>query len=492
MNHKGRVTKIIGLILTIAMLAVSLYAVKRLSDTGLLPAMYIRVAIAGVFVVFIFLVFMLRWKISRIVSIILSAAIIVAIVVFGIKYIDRTNEMLENVTGAQTQVDIVDFYVRADDKAESLNDLKDYEFGILEALDRENTDKALKDINDKLGTDVKTKSYNTIFELADAILNKECGAIVLNRGYLGMITDEETYADFAEKTKVISGFTIETVVKEVYTEEVDPESDAFVVYISGIDTHGPVSVKSRSDVNIIAVINPTTKELLLVSTPRDYYVPLSISGGVKDKLTHAGNYGIDVSMDTLGMLYGIDVEYYFRINFTGFVNVIDALGGINVYSDYAFEGGGYTFQKGYNQLDGKQALAFARERYAFSQGDRQRGRNQMAVISAVIEKLTSTSGILNSYMDLMASLESSFQTNMSQTMLGAIVSAQLENGSGWHISRYSVNGTDSNAVTFSIPEPKYVMEPDMDTVNKAVELIKKVVDGGVLTEADLAEETEVN
>jgi LCP family protein required for cell wall assembly len=162
------------------------------------------------------------------------------------------------------------------------------------------------------------------------------------------------------------------------------------VYISGMDTWGHISVASRSDVNILAAVNPQTKQILLVSTPRDYYVPLSISGGAKDKLTHAGIYGIDVSEDTMEMLYDVDIDYYFKLNFSGFEGLIDAMGGITVWSDYDFTVDPIKhYVVGENQLTGLEALAFARERHAFAGGDRQRGTNQMNVIQSVIDKMCS-------------------------------------------------------------------------------------------------------
>ena len=188
--------------------------------------------------------------------------------------------------------------------------------------------------------------------------------------------------------------------------------ECFNVYISGIDTEGDVTAKSRSDVNIIMSINPVTHQVLLLSTPRDYYVPLSISNGVKDKLTHAGNYGIKMlSMDTLEMLYDIKLDLIlFDWNFTGFVDIIDALGGIDVVSDYSFSTHGYSYSEGLNSnLSGIQALWSARERHAFAEGDNQRGRDQMKVIEAVIKKAQS-SALLNNYDEIFANISKSFQT----------------------------------------------------------------------------------
>lgn len=212
----------------------------------------------------------------------------------------------------------------------------------------------------------------------------------------------------------------------------------------------------------------------MVSTPRDYYVPLSISNGTKDKLTHAGLYGVDVSMDTLEMLYDIDLNYYFRVNFSGFEELIDALGGITVESDYAFDvEPDFHYVVGENDLTGIEALAFARERHAFSEGDRQRGKNQMAVISGVINKLQ-TPAVLYHFTDLMSGLGNSFETNMPYSDLATLVRNQISAGGSWDVQTYSVDGTGAKASTYSMSKQLYVMQPDQTTIDKAKELIQAI------------------
>lgn len=250
--------------------------------------------------------------------------------------------------------------------------------------------------------------------------------------------------------------------------------DVITLYISGSDTReSTLPERTRSDVNIIASINPETHKILLLSTPRDYYVPLSISGGVPDKLTHAGIYGVDVSMDTLEMLYGIDIPYYFRVNFTGFVDIIDALGGIEVQSDYTFDAGGYHFAQGANQLGGDAALAFCRERYSFAEGDRQRGKNQMAVIRAAIQKAASPA-ILSEYSSILDSVQNNMETNVPYPLIAGLIREQLENGASWSITTYSVDGTGDTQVPYSMSSSVYVMVPDTATVDHAKELLAEV------------------
>ena len=213
-----------------------------------------------------------------------------------------------------------------------------------------------------------------------------------------------------------------------------------------------------------------------MSTPRDYFVPLSISNGAPDKLTHAGIYGINVCMDTLGLLYEEDINYYFRLNFAGFINIIDALGGVTVNSDYDFTTGAYHFNQGENYVNGEQALAFARERYTFSEGDRQRGRNQMAVIEAVINKALSPE-LLKNYTSVLSGMEGSFETNVPYDLIASLVRKQLNEGGSWNIVSYSVNGTGDTQKPYSMSQNAYVMIPDYSTVDKAKDLMSKVRNG---------------
>ena len=260
--------------------------------------------------------------------------------------------------------------------------------------------------------------------------------------------------------------------------------EPFVVYLSGVDNRGELTDKARSDVNILAVVNPKTKRVALVNTPRDYYVDLAGTDS-KDKLTHAGLYGVETSMATLGNLYGVNVEHYIRINFAGFINIIDAIGGVDVYSDQAFTSVGSpgyydptTFAEGWNHLDGKSALAFARERHAFASGDIQRGINQMKVIDAMVNKLKSPA-LLMSFSKLMDAAADCFVTSLSQDQITALVRMQLSDLASWDIQSCSVTGTSgkSSKCYSAKGQSLYVMKPDENSVNEAKALIASVLDG---------------
>jgi LCP family protein required for cell wall assembly len=240
-------------------------------------------------------------------------------------------------------------------------------------------------------------------------------------------------------------------------------------------------------VNILAIVNTRTKTVLLISTPRDYYVPFNFSpvNGRMDKLTHAGIYGIEASMRALGDYYDLPIHYYVRVNFTGFMNVIDTLGGVDVDSDADFSAGGNYYHKGMNHLNGKQALAFVRNRYAFLEGDRARGRHQMAVIKGVINGLMSSKVITN-YAELLDEMEGCFQTNASKTMIGELVQLTLDRSRGdWKVLTYSVDGSGSTDYAYSLGAYAYCMVPYPQTLQYAQDLVKTVVAGDSLTQDDL-------
>lgn len=269
---------------------------------------------------------------------------------------------------------------------------------------------------------------------------------------------------------------------EKQTEAVLEESnskltkDVFTVYISGIDTYGSISTTSRSDVNIIATVNTNTKQILLTSTPRDCYVMLPVEDGQMDKLTHAGIYGVDVSIGALENFYDISIDYYIRINFTTLIDMVDALGGITVDSEFAFNTKEYSFSKGENQLSGKEALDFARERYAFANGDKQRGENQMQVIKAMINKAMFPAIIKNAEY-IIDTISKNIETNMDTSEITSLINMQINDGAYWNIMMNSVKGRGDSRITYSGGNQKlYVMIPDQDSVYEAKAMMKQVME----------------
>jgi LCP family protein required for cell wall assembly len=493
-RRRRRNDRIPGAVITIIVIMLSVVFMGLLAMTKMIPTIYMLI-IGIVLAVIAAIIWLLVWHTrytGRFIGGTVLAVIMIVILAFGGFYINKTRSAISNISGETTEVTQMAVYVKSDDAADSVEATAGYTYGILSSLDRENTDGAVAHLNSQFGTEVQTKEYAGLTELADGILNGEVNAMLLNSGYLSVYEDMDGYTDFSTKIKEVGTVDVESTIQSAEeSTPIEPITTAnggkvYTIYLSGIDTRGEMTAKSRSDVNIIATVNTDTHEILLVSTPRDYFVPLSISGGAPDKLTHAGIYGIDVCMDTLGMLYDIDINYYFRINFGGFVKVIDALGGITVNSDYDFDSKnilGYHFNKGENYLNGEQALIFARERYAFQEGDRQRGKNQMEVIRGVVKKALSPE-ILTSYSSILSSLDGCFGTNITYEEIAQILQQQLTNGGDWTIVSYSVNGTGATEKPYSMSQKAYVMVPDYNTVDKAKSLMEKVRNGEVVTQEE--------
>ena len=489
-KRRRKKARVPGLIITIILLLLVAEFVGLLAVTKLLP-IYLLFAVGIVFMTCVLLVAMLtgnfRKKVRFIIGAILGVLLLV-ILLLGNLYVMSTYNTLNKISGVNTQTSQIGVYVLKDDSAQSIEDAKSYTFGTLSNLDTENTQAAVKQIEERTGQSVKTQEENGVTKLVDSLLDGSCDAIILNHAYLPVLEDMEGYADIEDKIRELDLLSVDVEIKTDDTassddtaKQTDPDN-IIRLYISGIDTRGSAIINTRSDVNIIATINTDTKQALLVSTPRDYFVPLSISNGVPDKLTHAGIYGIDVSMDTLGMLYDISLDDYFRVNFAGFIKIIDALGGVDVNSEEAFTAytdSRYSYTKGINHLGGEAALAYARERYAFSGGDRARGRHQMEVISAVIQKVLSPD-ILSRYTDVLAGIDGCFETNFSYDRLAELVRQQLTDGGSWNIVSYSVNGSGDTRQPYSMSANAYVMIPDQTTVDKAKELMQQVVDGEVV------------
>ncbi len=480
-NKTKKILKVIGyvmcVLLLIAIAVTSVFAIKlNVLPTALLVILIlIGIVVTGIFVV------CQKWIIPGMITKVLAFAMI-AVMVLACVYMNITHSALNKMTGVTTQISNIHVYVLAEDSAKELKDVKDYNFGILSVLDRENTDKVVASINSELKKEIEITEYANVLQMVDALYNGEIQAIVLNSAYISFVTDTPGYEDFESRIRSISS---QEIVVEVKNDDKEKDKDieyngdeVVAIYISGNDCEGKPEVNGNSDVNILLVANLKTRQILLISTPRDYYVPLSISDGQKDKLTHAGAYGIDVSVDTLELLYDVEIDDYVKMNFTGFIEIVDALGGVSVYSEYDFymENDTLHYHQGYNDLDGYEALMFARNRAAFSDGDRQRGKNQMAVIEALIKKMA-TSDMLKNYGEVLDAISDSMITSMSYDEISNLVKFQLNNMQSWEVLKYSVNGFDSANVTYSVGGTVYVMEPDYTTVEKAKDYIDQMYAG---------------
>lgn len=403
-------------------------------------------------------------------------------------------------------------YVLDTDPAQSIGDAGNYVFAVVENFDTANVQQVLDAIGRTNGKTPETKAYASLTAMVDGLCAREVNAMIVSEANLMVLEADDDYADIRDKIRLL--YEVEIVeqrpsptTKPTNPDETEPPTEAptfpdvtapsiqepkgitntpFLVYIAGSDTRSHYLYSSRNDVNILAAVNPVTKQVLLINTPRDYFVKNPAGNDIRDKLTHCGIYGVENSALALGNLYGDRVDYYAQINFDGFKTFIDAIGGITVYSDVSFKAGDIYISKGENHLDGEQALAFARERYNLSGGDVSRGENQMKVIRAVIQKMTSGSTIITRYAEILESLKGMFSTNLTMDVISELVKMQLGDMKSWNILTYSVDGYGDMEVTYSDPGRElYVMWPNNEDVAKATELIDRVIAGDVLTKDDL-------
>lgn len=495
---KTIVKRKISLVVIILQFIVSVLFCVYLGTTGLVPMKYM--ILMGIVLALLLAYQILSqatnssYVFGRVLALVFGLIFLV-----GANYINESMAALQGVGGATTKVDVISFYVLKDDPAKTIADAKDYTFGILSMQDRENTDKAVSDAKTKAGQELNIKEYDDSLTLVDALYVKEVQVIVINQSFLNSI--QEKYKTFTKDTRELEKSEIQSEVEPIV--DTDVTTKPFNVYISGIDVYGKIDQTSRSDVNVIATVNPVTKKILLTTTPRDYYVPLytkggkSYSGGMPDKLTHAGIYGVDCSINTLEKLYDIDIDYYVRVNFTSLKNIVDLLGGVEVYSDYDFisdwgpNGAGthYKFKKGYNKVNGKKALAFCRERHHFANGDYQRGRDHQHMIQAILNKVMSPA-ILRNFSSLLKESKSMFQTSMSKDKIVSICNMQLNDMAKWKISFANAEGTGAKKTTFSIRSTAlYVCEPNYSSVQKITKRINKIMNE-TLEDAEDSQEKE--
>lgn len=494
------------------------FAAYRLIWLNMLPDKYVMAAVA-VLAAMVLLSCLLLFaglghgphrarKVRRIIACVLAAVMAVGSLAASL-VMYKVDETVQTVTTTKTTLQaMVGVYVLKDDKAQSIQDAQNYSFGIMSDYDQDNTTQAVKSIENELGSKIETVSRPSMTENAQALYDKSVQAVIMNEAYTSALTDTEQYADFSDKTRLLCEIPVEKTEtidasdtglsastsgsdekKELNQKAANSDitKDPFVVYISGSDTRSQMLDTSRSDVNILMAVNPQTRQILLLNTPRDYYIPNPAGGGQLDKLTHLGIYGIDVSMKGLADLYQEDVDYYGQINFTGFETLIDAIGGITVDSPQAFESEGYSFNEGPNTMDGAQALVFARERHSFSSGDNERGKNQMRVITAVIQKITGDStNLLLHYNEVLDSLQGMFVTNLTSDDIASLVKMQIDDSRSWNVKSYAVTGTGGSEYTYSMPSMKaYVMYENKDMVQKGADLIDKVMNGETLSDSDI-------
>lgn len=447
-----------------------------------------------------------------------SAAVILAAVICflsftGYRALSSVRTAVDEVTtvneaSGEMPAATMNLYVIAKDRAKTAADCRSYVIGTAIGENARYSKAALNKMSAETGTAVQSREYGSEEELIGALYRGKVQALMINSAKAEVLTETVEFQGFIGKARLIREYDITDADLEFIpggSERDDTEPSGtkatnpvqgdtaveggitttpFILYISGSDTRDKKFKTSRSDVNILMVINPKTKQILLLNTPRDYYIPNPKSHeGERDKLTHLGLYGVDCSMQGLGDLYGCTVNYSAQINFTGLETLVDELGGITVDNPREFSVvNGYHYKKGKITLNGKEALAYARERHAFASGDNMRGQNQMRIITAIINKATSSkSKVLMNYSGILNALSGMFKTSLPSSDIEKLVKMQLNDKAQWNIKTYAVTGRDGSETTYSSPKYKaYVMWPDDKSVATGAGKIKMVMNGSKL------------
>lgn len=479
-------------ILTVQLIASGAFA-GILCRTGVVPSKYL-IAILALIILLWLLGALICMKTEKHIFIgNLYSFLMTVVLVYGSVNLFQTIEAMKAISShGDEKIDEIVVAVLLDDPAENIKDAADYRFGVQYVLKGDEIRQAVTAIEQETEHAVKVTEYKNLQEQFAALYSREADAIVFNEAYLSLLEEETDIV--TDKIKIIYSYSVEGKIEinmendEKDEDEMLQTGETFAVYISGIDVFGSIKKTSRSDVNIIAFVNPQSKQILLVTTPRDYYVPLpGISGGRKDKLTHAGIYGVDVSMATLEQLYDTRLDYYARVNFTSLIEIVDALGGVDVDSEVAFKMADMDVVKGRNHFNGEQALAFSRERYHVAGGDFQRGKDQQAVITAMIRKILSPA-ILTGAGEIIQSVSKSVDTNMSYEEMQRLIRQQLESPASWNIKSVAAEGRGDRQVTFSMPgRSLYVAQPVMTSVEKIRKEITALQNGELLDDSTIIE-----
>ncbi|MGN0406111.1 MAG: LCP family protein [Bariatricus sp.] len=484
-RRKNVVSKTIGIILAIIQFVLSVVLTVNVLFFDMLTVTYIMV-LAGVLLILlgITLLSQIGAKGKGIGGKIFCIFLCI-ILAMGSFYIGKINNAFQKITGSNTMTSSMVVAVRQADTAQKLVDTADYTYGVQYATNADQTKSTIKQVEKEIGSDITLQEYTGMIEAAQALLSGEVDALVYNSGQTGIIKDQ--IPDFENEIRVIYKHSI--VVQIENTAADASVTEPFAVYLSGMDTYNDITSGDRSDVNIIAVVNPKSHQILLITTPRDYYVPIpGISNGQEDKLTHAGIYGIEASMDTLEELYDMEIPFFGRVNFTSMINIVDALGGLDVVSDEEFDTGEESgkvihINEGMNHLDGRETLAFCRERHALADGDNARGRHQQAVITAIIQKMMSPS-MLRGASDIIASVSDGVDTNFSMSQIQSLIKTQLRTNAEWNICSVSAEGFGDKQYCYSSGDTLlYVCIPDEESVANIIDLVNRVEAGEVLEES---------
>ncbi len=490
-SKKKQKTDIFAIILLALQAILSIAFVVVLAKLNVLPTGWF-IAVIALLIVLLAVIFLTQFKGGKKLSIIgkILSILLCIILAVGNYYVIITNKAIETVTDETVyNYTYLDVAVLQDDPAKDIKDAKDYTFGIQATYQPLNLNEAITEIEKETGSSIKTMDYDTVLSQVDALYTKEVPAIIYNRNFKGTII--EKHEKFEEEIKIIKTVTIKEERNIKSNSDVDVTTQPFLFYISGSDEYGELTIEGRSDVNMLVAVNPNSRQVLMVTTPRDYYVELpGVSNGTRDKLTHAGVYGTQCQLDTMEELYGYPIDYYCRVNFSSLIDIVDAIGGIDVYNEQEFEfdnSDGFIIPQGDVHMDGYTALCFCRERNSFADGDFARARHQQTVIEAIINKLLSTTGF-TAYSQLIKTLEKCCVTNMPKDSISALVKKQLAEGGGWTISKASAEGSGYEQTTYSMGDmPLSVIIPFAQSIRNVETMLGQLYNGEEVTVLQMGE-----
>ena len=469
--------KVIAFLSIVIMLVFCVY----LKKLDMIPGKYLTIGYIAVAVIYlILLALILPRKVKMKFKVIAAVFFIIfgTVCVLGIKYADKTISFIDKINDELSQKEDYSLRVLADSKL-TLEDIKDKKIGVYK---NDNYDKVIENLKSTVKKTVEIKDYDDAVEMFEDLQEGKLDAVLVNGTLDGLLETELAYLKLEFKEIGIVQVPVKDNIEETI-KVVDVTNTPFNIYIAGGDAYGSIDKVMNTDVNMVVSVDVKNHKLLLTSIPRDYYVVLPSKGeNAYDKLTHAGYYGVGESVKAIEKLLGIDINYYAKVNFSTIEKVVNAIGGVDVYSDYTFNFSDpgrniYTsYKKGWNHLNGKQALGFARERESFNDGDVQRVKHQQKVLDAVIKKISSSKTLIANYTDILDAVSESFSTNLDSKSINRIVKMQLNDMKGWTSESQNLVGNSAMGSCYSMPKYNlYIMKQDPESVKTAGNKIREFI-----------------
>lgn len=490
-KKQSNIGRVFGVIFSIVMIAATMYLLFNIIKLNVLPTkLLFLMTIVFVLLDLIFILllcFSTKGVVSKIICIIFALAISLGSCLGGY-YMSKTGGLLSSMTNvAKHSKNTVSIVVKESSDMKKKTDLAGRSVGTLANINTTGSKKILKELTNS-GISMEQKEFGSMTEMLESFYNGEVDSIVISESSRSQITDIDAYKDFDNNTRVV----YQTSYKVENTDKANAVSNItttpFNVLISGSDTRGGFDENGRSDVIMVATVNPKTGTILLTSVPRDFYVTTACDAadgcqqGALDKITHTGIHGTNTTKRTVEQLLGIEINYTFKVGFDTVTDIVDAVGGIDVNVEPGYEcnnflhAPGLSVHEGINHLNGEQALGYARERYAYSEGDRQRTKNQQQVLMGIVDKITSPA-IVTNYAQIMDSMSDTFSTTMSSQEISSLIKYQLNKNPKWKMEQYMVNGTGDTLMCAELGDAAYVMVPDQSTVTTAKNKINAVLAG---------------